>query len=202
MHPRLRRAMSRSSQRWKPPIHSSMAPLIVFSKKDSYMRIVQKTTRDMVLKAITLFIIKKLQSYINDTLMLELMDHSDDEYVSITVMLTVFIYSYALHKFIDRFILYFPGESVRVEPRKGRKSIKKTRTSMRHAKRHLKSFVSTTFSWLIRIWLEMQAFRYDLTPDLIVYRCCVKRNGPLCRRQWKLKHQELVSSRTYAPCTD
>lgn len=55
----------------------------IFKKVDSYMRIVRKTTRDMVPKAITLFVINELQNYINDTLLLEFMDLSIEEYVSI-----------------------------------------------------------------------------------------------------------------------
>ena len=55
----------------------------IYEKVDSYMRIVRKTTRDMVPKAITLYIIKELQDYINDKILMDFLDLSNDEYVSI-----------------------------------------------------------------------------------------------------------------------
>lgn len=55
----------------------------IYERVDSYMRIVRKTTRDMVPKAITLYIIKELQDYINDKILMDFLDLSNDEYVSI-----------------------------------------------------------------------------------------------------------------------
>ncbi|XP_031633953.1 dynamin-like [Contarinia nasturtii] len=46
---------------------------VIYEKIDSYMRIVKKTTRDMVPKATTLYVIKELQEYINNTLLIELL---------------------------------------------------------------------------------------------------------------------------------
>lgn len=54
----------------------------MFEKIDSYMRIVRKTTCDMVPKAITFFVIKELKNYVNDTLLMDFMDLPNDEYVS------------------------------------------------------------------------------------------------------------------------
>lgn len=66
---------------WDPSIKRTVK--VIYEKVDSYMRIVRKTTRDMVPKAITLYIIKELQDYINDKILMDFLDHSNDEYVSI-----------------------------------------------------------------------------------------------------------------------
>lgn len=49
----------------------------------SYMRIVKKTMCDMVPKAITLFIIRELEKYINMKLLIDLAGILDDENVSV-----------------------------------------------------------------------------------------------------------------------
>lgn len=54
----------------------------MYQKIDSYMRIVRKTARDMVPKAITFFVINALQDYISDKLMMDFLGLPTDEYVS------------------------------------------------------------------------------------------------------------------------
>lgn len=53
----------------------------IYEKIDSYMGIVKKTTRDMIPKAITLYIVKELQNYIKDNLLLTLLALPNDKYV-------------------------------------------------------------------------------------------------------------------------
>lgn len=55
---------------------------VIRKKIESYMRIVKKTTRDMIPKAMTLYIIEELRSYIKNDLLLKLITISDDDYVS------------------------------------------------------------------------------------------------------------------------
>ncbi|XP_055296155.1 dynamin-like isoform X2 [Sitodiplosis mosellana] len=52
----------------------------IYEKIDSYMRIVKKTTRDMVPKAITLYVVKELQDYINDKILMDFLGLPSDEY--------------------------------------------------------------------------------------------------------------------------
>lgn len=54
----------------------------IYEKIESYMRIVKKTARDMVPKAITLYVINQLKDYINDELLKVLLDLSDGDFVS------------------------------------------------------------------------------------------------------------------------
>lgn len=54
----------------------------IYEKIESYMRIVKKTARDMVPKAITLYIINQLKDYINDELLKVLLALSDGDLVS------------------------------------------------------------------------------------------------------------------------
>lgn len=58
---------------------------LIYEKIDSYLRIVKKTIRDMVPKAITLYIIKELQDYINNKLLIVLLSLPNDDYVSILI---------------------------------------------------------------------------------------------------------------------
>lgn len=55
----------------------------ISEKIDSYMRIVKKTTRDMVPKAITLYVIQELEAFIDRELLALIFTDSSDEYVSI-----------------------------------------------------------------------------------------------------------------------
>lgn len=55
----------------------------ISEKIDSYMRIVRKTTRDMVPKAITLYVINELEAFIDRELLALIFTDSNDEYVSI-----------------------------------------------------------------------------------------------------------------------
>lgn len=57
---------------------------IIYKKIESYLRIVKKTACDMVPKAIMLYIIKRLQDYINNQLLMVLLDLPDDDFVSIS----------------------------------------------------------------------------------------------------------------------
>lgn len=54
----------------------------IYGKIDSYMRIVKKTVRDMVPKAITLYIIRELEKYINTELLMVILNVPNDNYVS------------------------------------------------------------------------------------------------------------------------
>lgn len=54
----------------------------VYEKIDSYLAIVRKTTRDMVPKAITLYIIKELKDFIENRLILDFLSLSHAENVS------------------------------------------------------------------------------------------------------------------------
>ncbi|KAG4066391.1 hypothetical protein HA402_010407, partial [Bradysia odoriphaga] len=60
----------------EPSLERAIA--IIYNGVDSYMSIVKKTTRNMVPKAITLYIIKELDDYINRRLFLELLALSND----------------------------------------------------------------------------------------------------------------------------
>lgn len=55
----------------------------ISEKIDSYMCIVRKTTRDMVPKAITLYVINELEAFIDRELLALIFTDSNDEYVSI-----------------------------------------------------------------------------------------------------------------------
>lgn len=64
------------------PRHNRTAD-IIYEKVDSYMHNVRKTTCDMIPKAITLYVIKEVKNYINDTLIMKFIGLPNDEYVSI-----------------------------------------------------------------------------------------------------------------------
>lgn len=52
-----------------------------FKYSDSYMKIVTKTIRDMIPKAITLYIVKELDTFIREDLVNKILPHSKDGYV-------------------------------------------------------------------------------------------------------------------------
>lgn len=54
----------------------------IYEYIESYMRIVRKTTTDMVPKAITLYVIKELQDYIDNNLLVDFISLPNDAYVS------------------------------------------------------------------------------------------------------------------------
>ncbi|XP_037051242.1 dynamin-like [Bradysia coprophila] len=60
----------------EPSLERAIA--IIYNGVDSYMSMVKKTTRNMVPKAITLYIIKELDDYINRRLFLELLSLAND----------------------------------------------------------------------------------------------------------------------------
>lgn len=59
----------------------------IYEKIDSYTRIVRKTARDMIPKAITLYIIKELINYINKDLLVSLLAIPCEDYVRIFIKL-------------------------------------------------------------------------------------------------------------------
>lgn len=69
----------------------------IYEKIDSYMRIVRKTTCDMIPKAITLYGIKEVQNYINDTLIMKFIGLPNDEYVSILKGLIVIFIKFTIY---------------------------------------------------------------------------------------------------------
>lgn len=57
--------------------------LDICKKVDAYMNIVKETTRHMVPKAITLYIIRELENFINNDLLTTITSDSNEKYVSI-----------------------------------------------------------------------------------------------------------------------
>lgn len=55
----------------------------IYKKVNSYMNIVKKTIRDMVPKAMTLYIINNLEKFINTELLMQILDAPKNGYVSI-----------------------------------------------------------------------------------------------------------------------
>lgn len=64
----------------RPPIEDIFD---IYDKVNAYMRIVNKTVRDMIPKAITLLIIRELEKYINTELLMVILNVPNDNYVSI-----------------------------------------------------------------------------------------------------------------------
>lgn len=64
----------------RPPIEDIFD---IHDKVNAYMRIVNKTVRDMIPKAITLLIIRELEKYINTELLMVILNVPNDNYVSI-----------------------------------------------------------------------------------------------------------------------
>lgn len=64
----------------RPPIEDIFD---IYDKVYAYMRIVNKTVRDMIPKAITLLIIRELEKYINTELLMVILNVPNDNYVSI-----------------------------------------------------------------------------------------------------------------------